>query len=73
MKWNLITHNIRDLNDPENIRKEREFINSVTPKVDIVLIQEHKLRGRLMENIGTRLMPGCDSWVLGARSIPRRT
>lgn len=45
MKWTLITHNIRGLNDPESIREERCFINSVTPKVDIVMIQEHKLRG----------------------------
>ena len=71
MKWTLITHNIRGLNDPENIRKERCFINSVTPKVDIVMIQEHKLRGSSLKNIGTRLMPGCASWILEAAPSER--
>ena len=66
MKWNIITHNIRGLNDPENITKERCFINALTPKIDVVLIQEHKLRGRSMDNLGNRLMPGCSSWILEA-------
>lgn len=30
------------------------------------MIQEHKLRGRLLENLGPRLMPGCASWILEA-------
>ena len=43
MKWSIITHNIRGVNDPENIAKEKNFLNSLTPKVDIVMLQEHKL------------------------------
>ena len=66
MKWNLITHNLRGLNDPDCIRKERCFLSSVTSKVDVVLIQEHKLRGSALDHIGTRLMPGYASWVLEA-------
>jgi hypothetical protein len=54
------------LNDPESIAKERGFLNSLTPRVDIVMIQEHKLRGRALENLGSRLMPGCTSWILEA-------
>lgn len=61
MKWNLITHNIRGLNDPDNIAKERSFIKSPAPKIDVVMNQEHKLRGRVLEHLGTRLMPGCAS------------
>lgn len=53
MKWNFFTHNIRGLNDPENIRF---FINSLPPEADIVMIQERKLRGNLMENTGTMLI-----------------
>lgn len=64
MKWKIITHNIRALNDPESITKERCFINSLTPRADIVMIQEHKLRGRAMINLGSRLMPGCASWIM---------
>jgi exonuclease III len=66
MKWNIITHNIRGLNDPESISKERCFINSLTPQVDVVMIQEHKLRGKALENLGSKLMPGCVSWILEA-------
>ena len=63
MKWNIITHNIRGLNDPENITKERCFITALTPKVDVVMIQEYKLRGRSINNLGNRLIPGCASWI----------
>ena len=66
MKWNIITHNIRGLNDPECIAKERSFLNAITPKADVVMIQEHKLRGKALENLGTRLMPSYASWILEA-------
>ena len=66
MKWNLITHNIRGLNDPDNIAKERGFIKSLAPKIDVVMNQEHKLRGSVLEHLGTRLMLGCASWILEA-------
>ena len=66
MKWNIITHNIRGLNDPESIAKESGFLSMLTPKADVVMIQEHKLRRRALENLGSRLMPGCTSWILEA-------
>ena len=66
MKWNIITYNIRGLNDLDSITKERCFIMALTPNVDIVMIQEHKLRGRSMDNLGNRLMLGCASWILEA-------
>ena len=66
MKWSIITHNIRGVNDPENIAKEKNFLNSLTPKVDIVMLQEHKLMEKKLENLGSRLMPGCASCVLDA-------
>ena len=66
MKWNSITHNIRGLNDPENFAKERCFLNSLAPMIDVVMIQEQKLRGRALENLGSRLMLGYASWILEA-------
>ena len=65
MEWNIISHNIRGLNDPDNIAKERSYINSLTPRIYILMIQEHKLRGSL-EHLGARLMLGCASWILEA-------
>ena len=42
------------------------FISSLTPRADVVMIQEHKLRGRALENLGCRFMSGCMSWILEA-------
>lgn len=64
MKMQILSHNIRGLNDPKNIYMERRFINSLVPKVDIIMIQEHKLRGKMLDNLGPRLMGGCTSWIL---------
>ena len=66
MKWNIITHNIRGLNDLESISKERYFLTNLTPHADVVIIQEYKLRGKYMKKLGTRLMSGCASWILKA-------
>lgn len=51
MEWNIISHNIRGLNDPDNIAKKRSYINFLTPRIDVLMIQEHKLRGRALEHI----------------------
>ena len=66
MKWNIVTHNIRGLNDPDNITKERCFLNSLTPRIDVVMLQEHKLRGRALDNLDARLMPRYANWILEA-------
>ena len=58
MKLKIITHNLRGLNDPDSITKERCFLTSLAPRVDVIMIQEHKLRGKAMEELGSRLMPG---------------
>ena len=66
MKWNIISHNIRGLNDPESQRKKRHFLTSIIPRVDIMLLQEHKLRGMAIDNLGARLMPSYNNWILEA-------
>lgn len=47
MKPNLITHNIHGLNDPTSISKERVFLKDLIPKLDVVMLQEHNLRGSM--------------------------
>ena len=32
-------HNIRGLNDPDSIAKERGFLSTLVPKADVVMIQ----------------------------------
>lgn len=70
MKLHILTHNIRGRNNPESILKERRLINSLVPKMGVIMVQEHKLRGRLPENLGSRLMIGCSSWIL--EEAPRK-
>lgn len=61
----MITYNIWGLDDLEIILQGMFFfINSLVPKVDVIMIHEHKLRGRLLENLGSRLMIGCASGIL---------
>lgn len=63
MKLNILIHNVWGLNDPDSILRERRFLNSLTPKVDIVLIQKHKLRGKMLNDLGTKLMIGGTSLI----------
>lgn len=51
MKWNIITHNIQGLNDPESIAKERCFINSFTSRADVYMFQEHKLKEKTLDDL----------------------
>lgn len=66
MKWNIITHNLKGLNDPEGVTRERYFLTSLTQMIDVIMIQEYKLRGKAIEDIGRRLMQEYDSWILEA-------
>ena len=43
---------------------ERSFSNSLSPIIEIVMLQKHKLRGHALDNLGGRLMPECASWIL---------
>ena len=70
MEWNIITHYIRGLNDPESIAKELCFINFLTSRANIVIIQLHKFEDKALGNLGPRLMSRCTSYVL--QSPPRK-
>lgn len=66
IKWNIISHNNRGLNYRDNIAKEKKIIKTLTPTNDMIMIQEHKLRGTTLEYVSTRLMHVCTSWILEA-------
>lgn len=55
MKLNLLTINIRGLNDPIAVDVLQGYIRDCNPSLDIVLVQEHKLRGPPLQHIGHRL------------------
>lgn len=39
---------------------------AITPHPDVVMIQEHKLRGNNLDNQGSRLILSNESWILAA-------
>lgn len=67
MKLHILTHNVRGFNDPSSITKPNLFLQSITPRVDILFIKEHKLRGTKLENLGQKLLPWCKGWLLEAK------
>jgi hypothetical protein len=64
MKLHVLTHNLRDLNDPLSILKHNRFLKLATFRVDVLLFQEHKWRGSKLEHLGKRLMPWSTWWIL---------
>lgn len=66
MKLNILTHNVKGLNDHDKDMRERGFLISLIPKVDEVVIQEHTLRSRMLHNLGIKLMIKVSSWILKA-------
>lgn len=56
MKLTIIDHNMHGLNDHESILKIWCFLNTLTLRVDIVIIQNYKLKGMSLENVGYWLM-----------------
>jgi exonuclease III len=57
MLLNLTTFNIRGQNDPQKVWKLRGYIKSVQPKIDMLLIQEHKLTGEKVSSLDKSLDP----------------
>lgn len=68
MKLHILTHNVIGLNDPSSVTRHNLFLRLVTPRVDVLLIQEHKLRGGKLSNLGQRLMPWRQGWLLDAEA-----
>ena len=66
MRLNLISHTVRKFYDLESIAKERYFLDILIPKADVILIKKHKLRDRVLDNLGNQLMYGYASWSLEA-------
>lgn len=62
-------HNIRGLYDQESISKGKKILFFLTPRIDVVML--HRLRGRIMEILRSRLMPRCKNWILEAAPCNR--
>lgn len=67
MKLHILTHNLRGLNDPLSVLKHNIFLWSITPRVDVLVFQEHKLKGAKLEKLDQRLMSWSTRWILEAK------
>lgn len=65
MNLNLLSLNVRGLNAPASISQTQHNIRSQQP-LDIVLLQEHKLRGTSARHLEKRLWPKAAAWCIDA-------
>jgi hypothetical protein len=66
MKLNLLTFNVRGLNEDAAMDSLKVYIQDFRPKLDILAIQEHKLRGDALQRLGTWLWRSATFWGLEA-------
>jgi exonuclease III len=57
MMLNIISLNIRGLNDPKKSLRLKRYLRTMQPQTDILLFQEHKLVGDKAKNLGKTLNP----------------
>jgi exonuclease III len=58
--------NVRGLNEPCKINRWRNYIQTIEGGIDVIMIQEHKLRGSRLNNMGRKLWPSYKCWALEA-------
>jgi exonuclease III len=66
MKIQLLSYNVRGLNTPGAIEALRTYIFGIKPSLDIVMIQEHKLRLVAAQQLSDRLWKRAQAWCLEA-------
>jgi exonuclease III len=55
MKLHLISQNVQGLNGPEASQRLRNFYSSYFRHIDVLCLQEHKLRGSKMTDLGPKV------------------
>jgi hypothetical protein len=61
-----MSYNIRGLNNPLKVRKLKNYIRISQPPCDILLLQEHKLSGDSLSDLGRLLWPDAAVFSLDA-------
>jgi exonuclease III len=65
MKINLLSFNVRGLYDLASIPTLKHYL-SASPQIDIILLQEHKLRLQAAQELGAKLWKDGTAWTLDA-------
>lgn len=63
-----MTFNVRGLNEPRKIDRLRHYFQSTQGGFDVIMLQEHKLRGEKALNLGRQLVPNSSYWTLEAEA-----
>jgi endonuclease/exonuclease/phosphatase family metal-dependent hydrolase len=66
MKLSILSYNVQGLNDGDIILALRQYIQGLRPRPDIILLQEHKLRGLSPQQVGSRLWQQVHTWCVEA-------
>ena len=61
-----ISFNDRGLNKSRKINRLHHYFQNFQGGMDVILLQEHKLRGKKATNLGRHLLPNSKSWTLEA-------
>jgi hypothetical protein len=66
MNLNIISYNVRGLNDQMATDTLQHYLHILRPKPDIIMLQEHKLRNLQAQELGSKLWRGATTWCLEA-------
>lgn len=58
-----VTFNVRGLNEPRKIDRLKHYFRTLQGGADIILLQEHKLRGEKAATLGKKLFPNGQCWI----------
>ena len=65
MNLNILSFNVCGLNDLNSVRLLKKYLDDIS-RLDIILLQEHKLRGQDASNLGRYLWNMTKSWIVEA-------
>lgn len=63
MMIKIVTFNVRGLNEPRKIDRLRQYFQNIQGGIDVILLQEHKLRGEKAANLGKHIFPNGKCWT----------
>lgn len=66
MKLTLLSQNVQGLNNPEALNRVRNYFLPLLPQLDILNLQEHKLRGDKTAALGRAIWPLASFYSLNA-------
>jgi hypothetical protein len=67
MKLHVMTYNVHGLNMEEDTCKLSYYFKGIHPRLDIIVLQKHELRGNKVKKVGELLWKEVSSWIIEAK------